>query len=181
MSKEESCSFKIHFPETEYQYWLNKNNPSDKMAWKDSFWGYNIFWRDTIASLFHANDGYQQDSTTGVRHYDSIVSIVGEHWSKSIKNPVLCITYRGMTMVFRYNFYDYEIAVIGNIPIILPERLIPAKSFFYQGFPKEYQIEERYTHGATKFICGCNSHYEFYTLMFLLRECIDNYYAAQEE
>ena len=181
MSKEESYSFKIYFPETKYQQWLNKNNPPDRMAWRDQFWIYNIFWRGNIADLFHARDGYQQDSEHGVCWYDSIISVIGEHYSKSIVNPVLRIIYRGVTMVFRYNFYDYEVAVIGDIPIILPERLIPSKSFFYQGFPKEYQIEERYTHGATKFICGCNSHYEFYTLMFLLQECIDSYYAAQEE
>lgn len=171
--------------ETQYQRWLLAHDPEDTMIWKKSFWNYNIFWRDTIADLFIEYENKYEDSTKNLNHnnrrYDSMIEVIGTHWSKSIENPVLRIIYRGVAMVFRYNFYDYEIAVIGDIPIILPERLIPAESFFYQGFPKEYQLEERYTHGATKFICGCNSHYEFYTLMFLLRECIDNYYAAQEE
>ncbi|MCM1214063.1 MAG: hypothetical protein NC548_06035 [Lachnospiraceae bacterium] len=165
--------------DTNYQQWLMTHDPEDKMLWKKSFWNHNVFIRDILGDLFcpykSKYHNIDKDHDYNVRKYNDTISVIGTHWSKSIENPVIMIKYRGETIVFRYNFYDWEIAVIGNIPIILPERLIPETRFFYQGFPEKYVIKERYTHGATTFICGCQSMYQMYTLMFLLRECIDTY------
>lgn len=144
-----------------------------------------MFIRDQIGDLFAPYQDKFNDASKNIEYndhyFDTIMTVIGEHWSKSIVNPVLRIVYRGVQMVFRYNFYDYELAVIGNIPIILPERLLTAEHFFYQGFPEKYVIKERYTPGATTFIGGCCTRYQFYTVMFLLRDCIDNYYAATED
>ena len=97
---------------------------------------------------------------------------VGEYVSKSIVNPVMRILYRGTIIVFRYNFYDYEVAVISDNPIRMPMKNLFAsmeESFYYQGFPKEYQVKERYEKNKRQFIAKINNHYNFYTFMFLLQ------------
>lgn len=85
--------------ETQYQRWLLAHDPEDTMIWKKSFWNYNIFWRDTIADLFIEYENKYEDSTKNLNHnnrrYDSMIEVIGTHWSKSIENPVLRIIYRG--------------------------------------------------------------------------------------
>lgn len=95
--------------------------------------------------------------------------------SKSIINPVVKITYKDVEIVFRYNFYDYEVAVLSPKAIELPmEKLFVSKEtdFFYQGFPKEYQVKERYEDNNRRFVAKIYDDYRFYTFMFLLQRAI---------
>lgn len=166
-----------------FQNWLIDHDPDDNLLWKKSFWSVYVFIRDTIIPMFEIKadelhdiwgDEYFKRKKASI---DSFVEVIGEHWSKSILNPVIKLTYKGVTFVFRYNFYDYEVAVIGDVPITLPDRLIYSqdRSFFYQGFPDEYKLKNRYHDGTTTFIAGMNRDYQFYTFMFLMRDIIDKY------
>lgn len=88
---------------------------------------------------------------------------------------IIKISYKNATIVFRYNFYDYEIAVISNMPIRLPmKNLFTSKNepFYYQGFPEKYRITEHYENNKCKFIAHINDHYSFYTFMYLLQNQI---------
>lgn len=159
-----------------FQKWLLDHQPDDNMRWKDDFWFTYCFWRDRILPMFTDKFfGKYAGYETTIKEIDKNTEIVGEHWSKSIINPVVKITFKGVEIVFRYNFYDYEIAIISQKPIELPKKKLfrsKEESFFYQGFPDEYQVKERYEDNNRKFIAKIYDHYGFYTFMFLLRAAI---------
>jgi hypothetical protein len=159
------------------QKWLMENQPEDKMLWNKSFWNEYVFWRDEVIPLFYSSrnydyNNYDQYGIDTNKHHE----VVGEHWSKSIKNPVLKLDYKGCTMVFRYNFYDYEIAIINSKDIILPMAgLFRSKeaSFYYQGFSEEYQLKTRYEDNKKEFMVSIGGRYYFFTFMFLLKNELD--------
>lgn len=163
--------------DTKFQRWLMNHKPDDNMLWKDAFWHTYCFWRDEILPMFTdpLSNKICNCSELLKGEIDRNTDVIGEHRSKSIVNPVVRITYRGVEIVFRYNFYDYEVAAISSKPIELPmEKLFFSKeaNFFYQGFPKEYQIEDRYEDNNCTFIVKIGNHYRFYTFMFLLWKSI---------
>ncbi len=173
-----------------FQNWLLDHDPDDNMIYKKAWWDVYAFIRDTIIPMFDLVNPEEYHKLNGedyfkrkVESINGYVEVIGEHWSKSIINPVIKLAYKGVTFVFRYNFYDYEIAVIGDIPITLPDRLFYSQDsyFYYQGFPDEYQLEERYHNGATKFMAGVICKHEFYTFMFLMRDIIDKYREEHNE
>lgn len=110
------------------------------------------------------------------KEIDRNTEIVGTHMSKSLVHPVIKINYRDVTIVFRYNFYDYEIAVISDIPIDLPKSLRPynQKTYFYQGFPEQYQLTTPYSRRHNKeFMAYCGDNYDFFTFCVIIKDQID--------
>lgn len=162
---------------TKLQEWAIVHEPKDEMLWKKSYWDTIIFWRDRIIPNLFWDKKYSNDFDKFVQEINNNTEIVGEHWSKSIINPVLKISYKDCIIIFRYNFYDYEIAVINNKPInIIQKGLFTSKneSFYYQGIPEEYQLKDRYEDNKKQFMVNVRDHYDFYTFMFLLKNAIDN-------
>ncbi len=159
--------------DTKFQKWLLDHQPNDNMRWKDAFWHTYCFWRDDILPMFTDYLYSEQFSWDAFKNeLDKNTDVIGEHWSKSIINPVMKITYKGVEIIFRYNFYNYEIVVISPKPIELPKNnLFSSKkaSFFYEGFPDEYKIKERYEDNKCRFAAHISDHYRFYTFMFLLQ------------
>lgn len=162
--------------DTKFQKWLLDHQPDDNMRWKDDFWHTYCFWRDRILLMFTDEFYSKQFNWDALaKEIDKNTDIVGEHRSKSIINPVVRITYKDVEIVFRYNFYNYEVVVISPKPIELPmERLFASKeeSFFCEGFPKEYRVKDRYEDNNRRFIAKIGDHYSFYTFMFLLQRNI---------
>ena len=162
--------------DTKFQRWLSAHRPDDNMCWKDAFWYTYCFWRDDILPMFTDKLYSKQFNWDAFKNeIDKNTDVIGEHRSKSIINPVMKITYKGVEIVFRYNFYNYEIAVISSKPIELPmKRLFSSKeeSFFFEGFPKEYQVTDRYEDNKRRFAAKIFDHYRFYTFMFLLQRSI---------
>lgn len=162
--------------DTKFQQWLMDHKPREEMLWKSDFWNTYVFWRDRILPMF-TDEFYKKnyDYKKVDKEIDANSDVVGEHWSKSILNPVMRIVYKGVTIVFRYNFYDYEIAVISDKPIKLSMNHLftsGGTSFFYQGFPDEYKVRECYEDNKCMFIASVNDHYSFYTFMYLLQRQI---------
>ncbi len=162
------------------QHWIMTHQPSDDMLYRESWWSYLIFLRDRIINdMFYwptvcdldipLEEKEKQIST----NYD----IVGTHWSKSIEHPVILMKYKGATIVFRYNFYDFEITVISENNIEMPDNLFNKdnKVFHYQGFPEEYQIKTSYAESKKCFSVTINNPciFNFYTFMFLLKNELD--------
>lgn len=169
--------------ELNFQKWLMNNRPSEEMIYERAFFDTYVFWREKILEMF--TDEFYKKNRNYNRVYKEInknVEVVGTHMSKSIVHPVLRIVYHGVTIVVRYNFYDYEIAVISDKPIYIPmEKLFYSKTgnFFYQGFPEEYIIKDKYEDNKCKFIAGLDNHYQFYTFMYLLQRQI--YFNSKEK
>ena len=164
-----------------FQHWLMTNQPSDNMLYKQSWWDYLIFIRDKIISdMFYwpmvcdLKVEFEEKQRLMSQNYD----IIGTHWSKSIEHPVILMRYKGAEIVFRYNFYDYEITIISNKDIKFPKDLFDEneKDFYYQGFPEKYKINTNYSKSKKCFSVNignpCN--YKFYTFMFLLKNQLDN-------
>lgn len=156
--------------------WLMSHQPEDKMLWKDAFWATYAFWQNDILPMF-TDEYYKKnwDLDKLIVEINENSDIVGEHWSKSIIHPVMKIKYKDVTIVFRYNFYNYEIAVISDKPIKIPmAQLFDSKeaSFCYEGFPEDYKVEDRYEDNKCCFIASVYNHYRFYAFMYLLERQI---------
>lgn len=169
--------------ETKLQEWLMENKPSDKMLYKNRFWDTYIFLREEIIPIFSNNKHSNKSYDELIKHINSYTDIVGTHMSKSIIHPVIRIIYKGVHIVFRYNFCDYEIAVLGIYNVNIPRDLFyssPKDFFYYQGFPEEYKVTERYTNNHHIFIAGVGNKYKFYTFMYLLKHEIDKERVCKE-
>lgn len=82
--------------------------------------------------------------------------------------------YRGNTIVFRYNFYDYEIYVNSRYPVTIPQIFSSANDYFYyQGFPNEYKTNQRYEKNKKEFIAKIDNDYDFYAFMCMLKNNFD--------
>ena len=163
-----------------FQHWLMTHQPSDNMVYKKAWWDYLIFIRDKIISdmfywpmVCNMKIDFQEQLRLMSNQYD----IVGTHFSKSIEHPVILMRYKGAEIVFRYNFYDYEITVISDRDIRLPDNLFNKKNktFYYQGFPEKYQIKTSYAESKKRFSVELSPQcqYKFYTFMFLLKAQLD--------
>ena len=164
---------------TNLQDWLKENQPGTNMNHSEDFWEAYIFWRDVIIPMFtyvKKDDGDTMVSYVPLNLLDPS-TVVGFHVSKSVLSPVLKIDYKNVEIVFRYNFYDYEIAIISNaMPLDFPiSGLFQSKKeiFFYQGFPDKYILPDRYEDNHFKFMAKVPNHYQFYTFMALLKYTID--------
>lgn len=162
------------------QHWLMTHQPSDNMLYKEAWWEYLVFIRDKIiADMFYwpmvcdLNVDFEEQKRLMSENYD----IVGTHRSKSIEHPVILMRYKGVEIVFRYNFYDYEVTVISDKDIELPDGLFDKdeKYFYYQGFPEKYQIKTPYSKSKKQFSVNISTpcSYNFYTFMFLLKNELD--------
>lgn len=155
--------------------WICNHEPSERMLYKEGFLKTYKFWTNHILGLFE--NTYIRDFNKRTEYINSFHDIIGTHWSKSIEHPVLKITYKDAEIVFRYNFYDYEVAVISNKPLnITMNGLFKSKneSFFYQGFPEEYKLTERYEDNKKKFMAYIDNDYKFYTFMYLVKQELDS-------
>lgn len=155
--------------------WVRDNTPSEKMLNRESFLKTYDFISNDVLQLFE--NKFIREWDKRINYVNSYHDIIGTHWSKSIKHPVLKITYKGTEIVFRYNFYDYEIAVISDNELNIPMNdLFESKneSFYYQGFPEEYKLTERYEDNKKKFMAYIRDKYKFYTFMYILKQEIDN-------
>ena len=163
------------------QHWLMTHQPSDDMVYKESWWKYLTFIRDTIiGDMFYwpmVCDNKYSGDMTAYRAMSNYYDIVGTHFSKSIEHPVILMRYKGAEIVFRYNFYDYEITVISDRDIEMPDNLFDKKNktFYYQGFPDEYRIKTSYAESKKRFSVTIDypNQYNFYTFMFLLKNELD--------
>ena len=166
--------------ESNFQKWLVDHMPEDKMLYKKQFSDYMVFWRDRIIEKFYPTYDRNYNDEVLIRDHNKNVEIIGTHMSKSILHPVVRIKYKGVEIVFRYNFYDYDIAIIGDIPLDIPMNgLFGSLSFTHyfnvgcEGFPEEYKLKSYYETNKCKFMACLFDHYQFYTFMFLLKNEID--------
>lgn len=163
------------------QAWALENEPSDNMIYKNGYWNNIVFIRDTILGLLYNEEASKKFPTSWasiLEYANKQYDIIGKHMSKSIYLPVLKLTYKGIEIVFRYNFYNYEVTVISDKDIELPAGLFESNddsTFYYEGFPVEYMLNTPYTESKQKFTVRIWDSYKFYTFIFLLKAEVDKW------
>jgi hypothetical protein len=110
------------------QEWFVENQPSDQMSYKKAWWKNNCFIRDRLVNLFP--------------HY--IAEVIGTHHSKSIKCPVIKTGYKGVEIIWQYNFHDWQIMIKSEKDLELKDLDLyqaDGNYFYYQGIPEEYKFQ----------------------------------------
>jgi hypothetical protein len=114
---------------TKIQRWYMENEPGCDMLYFKTWWGNNVFIRDRIVALFNSEEA----------------EVIGGHFSKSIECPVIKTVYKGVEIIWQYNFYDWQIMIKSPIELKLFNlKLYKADGdyLYYQGIPEEYQFEK---------------------------------------
>jgi hypothetical protein len=113
---------------TKIQRWYMENEPGCDMLYFKTWWGNNVFIRDRIVALFNSEEA----------------EVIGGHFSKSIECPVIKTVYKGVEIIWQYNFYDWQIMIKSPIELKLFNlKLYKADGdyLYYQGIPEEYKFE----------------------------------------
>ena len=112
---------------TKIQNWFIKNEPSEDMLYREEWRNNNIFIRDRLLSLFDSEEA----------------KVVGTHYSKSILCPVIKTVYKGVEIIWQYNFYDWQIMIKSPKELKLFNlKLYKADGdyLYYQGIPEAYRF-----------------------------------------
>ena len=111
------------------QNWFLNNEPSETLLYHKTWWDNNVFIRDRIVeSLFNTTEA----------------EVIGTHYSKGIACPVIKTVYKGVEIIWQYNFYSWQIMIKSPKFINLKNlKLYTADGdyFYYQGIPAEYQFK----------------------------------------
>ena len=156
-------SRKIAVDESKLQNWISANIPDDRMLWHNA-WGDRVcFMRDRLIHLF--NDDYD---------------IVGEHYSKSILNPVIKTLYKGVEIIWQYNFYYWQIMIKSSFSIRLKNLDLynaTGNYFYYQGIPDEYCFEKySFKNNNKEFaVCVNDDLLDVWAFAIELKHCIDRH------
>ena len=73
-----------------------------------------------------------------------VTEVIGTHYSKGIACPVIKTVYKGVEIIWQYNFYSWQIMIKSPKFINLKNlKLYTADGdyFYYQGIPAEYQFK----------------------------------------
>ena len=114
---------------TKIRDWIVENEPGKDMLYREIWWKNNIFIRDRLLSLFDSEEA----------------EIVGTHCSKGIVCPVIKAVYKGVEIVFQYNFYIWQIMIKSPTELKLPNLDLykaDGEYLYYQGIPEEYRFEK---------------------------------------
>lgn len=114
---------------TKIQRWYMENEPGCDMLYFKTWWGNNVFIRDRLVALFNSEEA----------------EVIGGHFSKSIECPVIKTVYKGVEIIWQYNFYDWQIMIKSPIDLKLFNlKLYKANGdyLYYQGIPEEYQFDK---------------------------------------
>ena len=143
------------------QEWFNDYEPGENMLWHKTWWELNTFIRDNIVELLS----------------DKVAEIVGTHYSKSIECPVIKTYYKGVEILWQYNFYHWQIMVKSDIELELKDLDYigaDADYFFYQGIPTEYQFKPYSENNKKEFaISTVSSKYCVFAFAVELKKAID--------
>ena len=178
--------------ETNLQAWLIENEFDDTYLYKKAWWNVYVFVRDIIFPLIvHSISDYTPvldkyglvDWNHEIEYTNTIHSIIGSHYSKSLRHPVIQIKLPQIMLTFRCNFYDWEVMVDSQVPIYLPYPLIlndENTHLYYQGIPEEFIIHNIYDAKTNnkKFCYQCDTNYQFYAFMIAICDSVKR---AQEE
>lgn len=157
--------------------WIRVNEPDEKLIYKKGQGRQVCFIRDDIMrNMFFNLENKDLNGKYDHDRYESFQPrVISTHHSKSVLLPVMEIELKsvGIKMVFRDNFYCWNISIESENPIEFEHKgLINDDSYHYcfcEGFPKD-RIHGKYLEDHKKFTMYIRNDYDLYTFMFLLRD-----------
>ena len=161
--------------------WWMKNEPDEKLIYRDRLDDQCIFIRDRImtglfldiCTDFNKCKSFSRQNKIYVTFQPYIIST---HYSKSVRLPVfeLNLDKIGLKIILRDNFYDWCISVESENPIDDIDWLglvDPRKKGYFEGFPQERIYEPYYAdRNNKKFSIVLNTDYDLYTFMRIIRQ-----------
>jgi hypothetical protein len=151
--------------------WCRVNEPSDEMIYKNGYWKQIIFIRDTIGYLL--NETYEE-------YKENPVLVINTHRSKSIVLPVYQLNLKkyGITMILRYNFYDWKVSVISENELEMDFKGVftedkPINSIYCEGF-LENQVFGKFSDNKKNFTVEIYDDNRLYVFMYLLKDYLKN-------
>ena len=143
------------------QKWFVENKPAENMMMGTNWWINNCFIRDRLLKLFP--------------HY--YAEVIGTHYSKSIECPVIKLGYKGVEIIWQYNFYDWQIMIksyedleLGNLDLYKAN----GDYFFYQGIPDKYKFQPYSKTNKKEFAVNvCGDQFDVWGFALELKKAID--------
>lgn len=151
------------------------------------------FVRDDLSSVFWADRPYAERSQEPEPRIDckETCYVIGEHRSKSVRLPVFSLERAdlGIQFVMRFNYYDWNVSVISERPIVTDLRGFVLDFSdddrkrhpggyrygswgycYFQGFPEDKQFGPYVGKaGSTrKFSTYMTTNYQLYTFVYLI-------------
>lgn len=163
----------------EFKQWCIDNEPDDKMRFKPGYWSQIQFMRD---QLYRVPFWDLADKAEVCK-----IEVYGTHTSKSVKLPVVKITYKGkglgndvyFEMIVSYNFHMWSVSVRCTEQI--PETIVDLRLFNQDessycglyGFKPEDELSS-YRNNKREFSCTINTTYELWTFMRVITCMLEN-------
>ena len=168
--------------------WWRNHIPDDQLVFRNSLEEQCIFVRDKLLGLFldvtSDLDKYETYSDEWNEAFEkSFPSVIGEHYSKSVKLPVMELDFSkiGIKVVLRCNIYDWCISIESKNAITCDFLgLITDKQGYFEGFPKNRIYAGYSKHNNKNFSLCLYDQYEVYTFMRILRRWVDTDLLKQE-
>lgn len=154
------------------------------------------FVRDHLAGLFWSDIPYESRPTiTEGEGLRVTALVIGEHRSKSVRLPVFLLEREdlGLKIVLRYNFYDWNVSVVSEKPLLHLADVVAGYSesekarfpngytkgsywgyCYFQGFPAEYYFGP-YSENNRQFSTYLGSDYSVYTFLWLILREVRGY------
>lgn len=144
------------------QPWFEKYAPDEHLIYEAAWWENNIFIRDRLLKLFP----------------NYIAEVVGTHHSKSIKCPVIKTGYKGVEIIWQYNFHDWQIMIKSEKDLELKNLDLyqaDGNYFYYQGIPEDYKFQPYSKNNKKQFAIDVSSNdlLDVWAFALELRKAID--------
>ncbi len=152
-----------HAEGVDLQEWANAHKPDDDLIYRDGYWHQIIFVRDRLPQpLFGSYEEYKANP----------VRVVGDHTSKSVLLPVYSIKFAPLEIRMRYNFYDWKVSVVSQVPIrsnfypflFRDEAVHPV---YFEGFTNDW-VFGSYSADNTKFSVEISNEHMLFAFMAIL-------------
>jgi len=144
--------------------WIELNRVGDNMVYKG---GFNHQLEFMITTLGRAFIDLKWDT------YETLLTVVSTHTSKSIKLPVYQIIWHNIIFIIRNNFHDWKVTILSDISLdgLEKTRLFnPSEkidSCYCEGFEENW-VCGSYNDDHCHFTVELNTEYDLYTLIRII-------------
>ena len=144
----------VEVKEASLHDWIDSHHPEKTLKFSGAFWNQFSFIDNIFSRLIKTHE----------------IKVISTHLSKSILLPVYKFQVKGLEVVMRGNFHDWNLTFKVRNECKLDLNLIlepfgkAVSYYFHQGFPDEWVCSQPYKEGRKMFSMVVNNDYELYSL-----------------